>query len=256
MGILARTPEVSNPEIEKAAQGTALLEQWDGLGLLGTGLLRVDDGLFAFDVGFAALFMLGFVVLLSHMILYFGRWLRFRVGNMNFYAPRFNLYLLFLLALVASTGCKTNKPDKQVASLRIYIENHAEITGRGQTVSVVRSQPVLVPISSDPVLAENNIAAARLIETPGGYAIEVKFNETGTLVLEQYTSANSGRHFAIFSQWGEKAVEARWLAAPIISHRISDGLYSFTPDASRDETQKIVTGLNNMAAQLAKGKLK
>ena len=64
---------------------------------------------------------------------------------MSFYARRFNLYLLPLLGTVAliMAGCKTHKDDAPVASLRIYVENRAQVTGSGQTVSVLRSSPVL-----------------------------------------------------------------------------------------------------------------
>jgi preprotein translocase subunit SecD len=176
---------------------------------------------------------------------------------MNFYAVRFNLYLL--LAMTVLVGCQTHKDkeDKnQTASLRIHLENRAQVTGSGKTVSVLRTEPVLVTINNDPILTEANITKAALLETPGGYAIEVKFDETGTWILEQYTSANSGRHFAIFSQWSDKPKDSRWIAAPIISHRIANGVYSFTPDTSREEAHAIVTGLNHMAEKIAKEQMK
>jgi preprotein translocase subunit SecD len=176
---------------------------------------------------------------------------------MNFYALRFNLYLL--LAAVVLAGCETEqqKKDKQVASLRFHLENRAQVTGSGKTVSVLRSQPVLVTIDSDPMLTEAHILKAVVLETPyGGFAIQVKFDDTGTWLLEQATSANSGRHFAIFSQWSEKSEDSRWVGAPTITHRIVDGVYAFTPDTSREEAEQIVKGLNNMAAKIAKGQLK
>ena len=174
---------------------------------------------------------------------------------MNFYALRFNLYLLLLAALLAA-GCKTEKPDAQLATLRIHLENKAQVTGSGQTVSVLRSQPVLVTINNEPVLTEANIAHATLLETPGGYALQVQFDETGSWTLEQYSAAYAGKHFAIFGQWSENTQDSRWLGAPLISHRIANGVLAFTPDASRAETLALVTGLNNMAKKVAKGKMK
>ena len=44
--------------------------------------------------------------------------------------------------------------------------------------------------------------------------------------------------------------EARWLAAPRISQRIKDGVLVFTPDATREEAERIVRGLNNVAIKL------
>ena len=175
---------------------------------------------------------------------------------MNFYALRFNLYLLLVMAaMLAVTGCKTDKTkkaDKHVSSLRLYMENRAQVPGSGETISVLRASPVLVTIGREPFLTEANVTAAKLLETPGGFAIEVRFDETGTWILEQYTSANSGRHIAIFSQWSDQTKDSRWLAAPIISHRIANGVFAFTPDASREEAQQIVIGLNNQAKANAK----
>ncbi len=175
---------------------------------------------------------------------------------MNFYALRFNLYLLLVMAAMSAvTGCttdKTKKADKHVSSLRLYMENRAQVPGSGETISVLRASPVLVTIGREPFLTEANVTAAKLLETPGGFAIEVRFDESGTWILEQYTSANSGRHIAIFSQWSDQTKDSRWLAAPIISHRIANGVFAFTPDASREEAQQIVIGLNNQAKANAK----
>jgi len=174
---------------------------------------------------------------------------------MSFYALRFNLYLLVTVALLA--GCQTDKQDKKtLSSLRFYMESHGQTADSGETVNLLRSHPVVLTVTHEPVLTEANIIAATLLETPGGFAIEVKFDETGTWILEQYSSANPGRHFAIFSQWTEKAKDSRWIAAPMISHRIATGVISFTPDTSRDEAKQIVVGLNNMAKKIAKGQMK
>ena len=42
----------------------------------------------------------------------------------------------------------------------------------------------------------------------------------------------------------------RWLAAPVISHRISDGVLVFTPDATREEAEEIALGLNNVSKKV------
>jgi hypothetical protein len=46
----------------------------------------------------------------------------------------------------------------------------------------------------------------------------------------------------------------RWLAAPRITGRIADGRLEFTPDATRDEAERIVHGLNRVAELVAKGR--
>jgi preprotein translocase subunit SecD len=170
---------------------------------------------------------------------------------MNFCGRRFNLYLLLAATMALAAGCLTNRTDRQLAILRVHLESRPDALNHGKTVPVLRSEPVLVPIATDPILTEANIVAASVVETPGGFAVEIKYDETGSWILEQYSSANSGKHFAVFGQWNEKTSDGRWLAAPLITGRIANGMLSFTPDASRDEADQLVRGLNNVAKKAA-----
>ena len=179
---------------------------------------------------------------------------------MNFYARGFNLYLLLFVAimLAAAGGCKSDKDtgDKHLASLRIHVENRAQLPGEGKTISVIRSNPVLVTINVEPVLTEANILKATLLDSPVGYAVEIQFDEMGTLQYEQYTAAYQGKHLAIFGQWSDEATNSRWLAAPLITQRVRNGVLAFTPDASHEEAKQLVIGLNNMAKKLASERMK
>lgn len=176
---------------------------------------------------------------------------------MSFSAGRFNLYLLLLAAgLLLTAGCATHKKEaKQTAMLRVHLQSTEKISAH-ETVSVLRSHPMLVPIVTDPILTESHVASATLLETPGGFAVEIQFNQTGMWMLEQYTSANPGKHLAIFGQWSDLVGDGRWLAAPVISHRIANGLLSFTPDASRAEAEQFVGGLNHVAKNIRTQTLK
>jgi len=174
---------------------------------------------------------------------------------MSFYARRFNLYLLLAAALALVSGCATfHKKDQQVAALRIHIESAASAPGVTQTISVLRADPVMVNIVTEPILTEANIVAAKLMADPGGFAVELKFDETGGWTLEQYSAANPGKHLAIFGQWGDKLANGRWLAAPSIAGRMAGGTLVFTPDASRDEAEQLVKGLNVVAKNNAAAK--
>ena len=167
---------------------------------------------------------------------------------MKVWARRFNIYLTLAMALALLYGCASEKPKQPVAALRVHIEAGADTLGTTEPVSVLRADPVLVTIAKEPILTEVNLIAARLLNAPGGYAIEVRFDETGSWTLEQYTAANPGHHLVIFGQWGEKLADGRWLAAPLITHRIGNGVLSFTPDMSRPEAEQLVLGLSNVAA--------
>ncbi len=175
---------------------------------------------------------------------------------MKRYARQFNLYLPWLLVLGLFCGCQSKKDKEPVAALRLHIESSQNPEGTGQTVSVLRADPVMVSIANDPVLTEANIIKATVLRVPGGFAIELRFDETGAWTLEQFSAANPGRHFVIFGQWGEKPTDGRWLAAPLITRRIDNGVLAFTPDATREEADRLVLGLNNVAKKNLKDSLK
>jgi hypothetical protein len=175
---------------------------------------------------------------------------------MKVWTRRFNIYLTLTAALVLLCSCKTDRQKGPVSAVRIHIEVNPDSAGMSQTVSVVRSDPVLVTIAREPILTEVNIVAARVFDAHGGFAIEVRFDETATWILEQYSAANPGLHLAIFGQWGDKLANGRWLAAPLITRRINDGVLLFTPDCSREEADQFVLGLNNVAKKIQKKSLK
>ena len=175
---------------------------------------------------------------------------------MMVWTRRFNLYLALVAALALLCGCQMFRHKGPVGALRVHIQANPDSLGTSQTISVVRADPVLVTIARDPILTEANLVAARVINTPGGFAIEIQFDENGTWLLEQYSAANPGGHFAIFGQWGDKLANGRWLAAPLITRRIANGVLAFTPDATRAEADQLVAGLNNVAAKNRKGQLK
>jgi preprotein translocase subunit SecD len=112
-------------------------------------------------------------------------------------------------------------------------------------------------IANDPILTEDSILAAKVIDTRGGgFAVEVQFDNSSALMLEQYSAGNPGKHLVIFGQWSDKVADGRWLAAPLITHRIFNGILSFTPDMSREEADRLVIGLNNVAKKIQKEQLK
>ena len=163
---------------------------------------------------------------------------------MNFYSRRFNLYFCPATLLLVA-GCALLDPaGHHVAALRIHLEGDAGSADSNQTVSVIRSHPVQVAIAKNPILTESDVVGARLIESPNGFAVELKFDEIAGWGLEQETAVNPGKHLVIFAQWGKKPDDGRWLAAPSINRRVAAGTLVFTPDASREEAEKFVKGLN------------
>ena len=159
---------------------------------------------------------------------------------------RFNVYLIFCAA-VFCCGCEATR-KKEGSTLRLYHEVNPGPAGHSMTVSVYRSDPVFVHVHDTPFLNEGEIAEASVVDAPGSFQIMVQYNRRGTWLLEQFTTQYKGRRIAILSQFGD----ARWLAAPVINTRISDGLLVFTPDASREEAERIVRGLNDVGKHMQK----
>jgi hypothetical protein len=165
---------------------------------------------------------------------------------------RFNLYLLAALVAVVACGCRTHKDNKNkvYATIRIHLEAGPQDTDREVQVPIYRAQPVQLLVQNEPFLTEGQVASAKVVDALGGFDLQVQFDRQGTWLLQQYSANNRGRHFALFSEFGEpgkKGKEGRWLAAPVFSTLNTSGLIQFTPDASREEADQIALGLNNIA---------
>ncbi|MEW6156463.1 MAG: hypothetical protein AB1813_03475 [Verrucomicrobiota bacterium] len=169
---------------------------------------------------------------------------------MKFRRSAFNIILL-LLMLPGIFGCKTTeekRKSKEATTLRLHLETNVEGGGRETGVSILRANPILVNVQRDHFLDEGDVEQAFVVPALGGFAIKVQFNRHGTLVLDNYTTSYKGKRIGVFSQFGD----ARWLAAPVINQRIVNGQLVFTPDASYEEAERIVRGLNNVAKELQK----
>jgi preprotein translocase subunit SecD len=160
---------------------------------------------------------------------------------------RFNAYLVVAVFALAWSGCQAMK-KKEASTLRLHLEVTPDGTGKNGPVPVYRQDPVNVNVEHSPFLTEQSIAKASVVETMGSFQIMIQYDRRGTWLLEQYSTANRGRRIAILSQFGQ----VRWLAAPVLQKRIADGLLVFTPDATREEAERIVRGLSNVARAVQK----
>ncbi len=173
---------------------------------------------------------------------------------------RFNLYLTAVLALGLVCGCHTEKSkrEKVLATLRLHQEIQNDPTGKSEVVIVHRDPEVKLRIDKQAFLTGSAVKEAKVIDVLGGFALTLQFDRQGTWLLEQYAADSRGRHIAIFSQFvepgEEKLNQGRWLAAPLMSNVITNGLLTFTPDSTREEADQIALGLNNVARMLETGK--
>lgn len=162
---------------------------------------------------------------------------------------RYNIYLLVALAAALAGGCQST-PEKQakqaLSTLHLHLESGSDRSKSAESIPVYREKPVWITVQKQPFLTEANVTAASVVDEVGGYSLRIQFDDDGKVLLEECTTRNRGRRLAIFSQFAPQLKDYRWLSAPIINHRISDGVLVFTPDATREEAQEIADGLNNV----------
>lgn len=165
---------------------------------------------------------------------------------------RFNIILTTFL-LVILPGCKTT--EEKIASdaatnMRFHVETNPDGTRHNFPVMVYRANPIKMQVETEAALDEELMDKAELVTADefGGYAIKITFSERGRQFLARVTSINKGKRLAVLCRW----TEMRTLAAPVINRTITDGVFVFTPDATRQEAERIVLGLNNVIKELKK----
>lgn len=160
----------------------------------------------------------------------------------------FKLFAVFLMILL-SVGCKSSSKMKkklEAAVLRLHLEARPDGTHRIGEVMIYRKNPQKLHIQKVPFMDERYVQKAEIIDDPvGGFVIRVTFDRHGRWTIENITTAFKKRRVAIMAEWGE----FRWIAAPFIPRPIQDGVITFTPDATREEAEKLVEGLNKGVEQ-------
>ena len=189
--------------------------------------------------------------------------------NMKSWLRSFNIYLLAAGAVLGS-GCHLNhlSANKDYTTLSVYLEGRA---GNASLVQVGRDK-IPVYVESKPLLTEEDLAKAKLVDNPNGTcAIQLTFNDHGRVVLDMNTSANLGRQLVLSCQLrprrgskppqeaGASAVEkpgpgpggfSPWLSMVPIRTGVTGGSLQFTVSVSHAEAEQIVLGLNNLVARM------
>jgi preprotein translocase subunit SecD len=160
------------------------------------------------------------------------------------------------LALVCLfSACKTPEKKKETEHgkedtlLKLHIEKDRDDKPDQADVPIYRQRPIMVHIDTNEILNNYDIKSAGLVETEGGFAIRIEFDDHGKRVIENITAREAGKHFVIYAAFPE----VRWLAAPRINRRIANGELIFTPDATREEAERIVSGINHVSKKIAQG---
>jgi len=169
--------------------------------------------------------------------------------TMKIRSARFNTYLAAVLVALAAAGCVSAKHKKhEISSLiSLHLESNPDDTQTSAPVPILRANPEMVNVETEAFLDEGSLESARVVDDLGGFHIHLKFNWEGTMVLDGITTDNQSRRIAVLAKWDK---DTRWLGAPVIHRRVSDGTFDFTPDATREEADRIVQGLSNVVAKV------
>lgn len=157
----------------------------------------------------------------------------------------FNIFLLALAVMLS--GCQGSGRNKSLASLGVHLEVNPDGTERSGPVAIGRSGLFVVNVEKRPFITEQDLEQAAVVLTNSGFALKLQFDRHGALLLDQYSSAYRGKRLAISARWDQ---QLRWLAAPRMDQRITNGLLVFTPDASQAEAEQLVQRLNHTVRRL------
>lgn len=133
------------------------------------------------------------------------------------------------------------KKKKTLKFIRVHVETRRDLPERTVTAKLNSDPTFQIPVDKLPLLTESHLKRAAIIEEPGGFLIQLHFDSMGTKLLEGQTAATNGRHFAIIC---DLDTESRWIAIPLIRRRLADGILSFSPDAPREDMDRLVRDLN------------
>lgn len=174
-------------------------------------------------------------------------------------SPRpFNTFFQGGLLLLLLTGCATTpeakqakEAEKDVSIVRLFTELRDE-SMVGTKVSLPRSNPMEIAIDKEPFADERDVARADVVKALGGFAIRIEMTQHGRMTLEGASVSRAGLKLVIFGQWttGKEATVQRWLGGPVMRRALRDGVIVFTPDCDKEEADRFVRGLNNVAIKL------
>ncbi len=136
---------------------------------------------------------------------------------------------------------KKEKKKKPLKYFRVHVESRRDLPERTVLAKLHSDETVQVPVEKLPALNESHLKRAALIEEPGGYLVQFQFDSVGTKLLEAHSAAANGRHFAVAVDIDG---ETRWIAILLIRRRLSEGVLSFSPAASREDMDRLVRDLN------------
>jgi len=172
---------------------------------------------------------------------------------MKSWRPNINGIFCALAVMCLLSACKTTEEKKEAKAqtiIKVHLETAVSNKPSEADVPVFRERPMMMHIDTNEILNNMDITGASVVDVQGGFGIRITFDAHGARVLENISANNAGKHLVIYGAFPE----IRWLGAPRIARRLGKGELIFTPDATREEAERIVLGINNVAKKIAKGR--
>src|SRR5260370_26246406 len=96
-------------------------------------------------------------------------------------------FAFVVLATVLVSGCKSleQRHKKELSTLRVQLEVNSSETNRAQIVSIPRDQPIQFTVQNAPFLTEAEVKEAKIVSGLGGFQVQIQFDLTGSLLLEE-----------------------------------------------------------------------
>ncbi len=168
--------------------------------------------------------------------------------------PNSVINLILLILIGSAVGCKTTggEDDDVYSLLRLHLEVRSDGGQRTGYVPIYRANPVQICVQNEPFLDGGSVRDASVVEAfGGGFSLRIQFDERGIKILETVSVAHRNKRIAVYGNFSD----SRWLAAPMMVEAIRDGVFIFTPDATREEAERLAEGLNRVAVELEKRRL-
>ncbi|KAB2659705.1 MAG: hypothetical protein DVB32_07580 [Verrucomicrobia bacterium] len=171
---------------------------------------------------------------------------------MTIFRVRINIFLGSFLACFLLVACKTTeqkKQGKEASTIQIFLEN-VNSAAEKRLITVGERMKTQVNVDLSPFADTADLLNATVVDIDemGGFGIRLNFNDHGKLVLDTVTASSKGMRMPVLVAY----TQVRWLGAPRINRRITDGSLVFTPDCTRQEAERIVRGLTNVIHKLSK----
>jgi hypothetical protein len=160
----------------------------------------------------------------------------------------FNLYFIVAIFIAGCATSEKSKQKKEQSTVRLHLEVPVSDDNQRSGTVLVTKEKIPVNVDREPFLTEGDLHHAEIVASPGGFGIALNFADHGMFQLDMVSTSNKGRRIAVLMQFPE----SHWVAAPVIAHRIANGVLTFTPDLTLEEAQRAVRGLNNVAEKARK----